>query len=75
MLAETLGVTVETLPLHPRTNAKPCDHCGHRKGIHGQPCRIGVYDKQGRHTCGCPTYEYTPRVGAKARFVTPWKEL
>ena len=72
-IVRALGLTEERLPVHPRTNAKPCDNCGHLKGVHAEPCRIS--DFRGR-SCGCAEYRYTPPSQSwKCRYVTAWEAV
>jgi len=56
--------------VNPRTRSKPCDNCGHIKGIHAEPCHIGIDE----HTeCGCPRHVYNPpETTWECRWVGGW---
>ena len=58
-------------PITKLARGKPCDKCGHLKGIHGEPCLI-ITDRHHR-ACGCPAHIWTPpETDWEHRWITPW---
>jgi hypothetical protein len=58
--------------VNPKTKAKPCDNCGHLKGVHAEPCHI--WNHGWHKECGCPEYRYTdPETSWESRWVSAWE--
>lgn len=80
VVAQALQLTEDRRRINPQTMAKPCDNCGHLKGVHGEPCvtLLSVRrDDQGwpldAVECGCPEHVYTPpNTSWQSRWVSPW---
>jgi hypothetical protein len=71
-VAKALQLTEDRRRINPQTRAKPCDDCGHLKGVHFEPCRITTFDR-GAKQCGCREYRYTPpETSWESRLVSPW---
>lgn len=69
--AQALGLIEDRRRITSPARGKPCDNCGHLKGLHGEPCLI-ITDRHHR-ACGCPSHVWTPpETDWEHRWITPW---
>jgi hypothetical protein len=70
--AQALGLVEDRRRITSPARGKPCDNCGHLKGLHGEPCLI-IIDRRDERTCGCPSHVWTPpEIDWEHRWITPW---
>lgn len=74
------GLTRDRQRINPQGRGKPCDNCGHLKGVHAEPCAIITHVRRDENgwplngvECGCPEYRYTaPVTEWVERWVSGW---